>query len=63
MYKAVNKLMKCKRLTLVYRFLKVKSAKEKADEEEEEAEPSASGLPAEEKLELLLYVWKNFFWN
>ena len=56
-------MIKCKRLTLVYRFLRVKSAKEKANEKEEEAEPSASGLPAEEKLELLLYVWKNFFWN
>ena len=42
----------------------MKTAKEKAAEEEgEEDEPTPSGLPAEEKLELLLYVWKNFFWN
>merc|ERR1711936_260640 len=33
--------------------------KEKEEEEEGEEEPSPSGLPAEEKLELLLYVWKN----
>merc|ERR1719391_1510419 len=45
------------------RFLKVQSAKEKEEEEEGEDEPSPSGLPAEEKLEILLYIWKNFFWN
>merc|ERR1712029_219089 len=58
-----SSMMSLAKKAIPARFLKVKTAKEKEEEEEGEDEPSPSGLPAEEKLELLLYVWKNFFWN
>ena len=36
---------------------------QKKAKDEDDDEPTPSGLPAEEKLEILLYFWKNFFWN
>lgn len=39
-----------------------KAVKKQPEAAEDEGRPP-SGLPAEEKLEILLYFWKNLFWN
>ena len=37
--------------------------KKKDEEDDDEGSANPSGLPAEEKLEILVFLWKKFFWN